>query len=231
MSAMTQQIAEVARFEPVEDVRPSDRAWPQMVWPVPAGTELVGEAVRLTPVDPAADAHDLFHALDRADVWAHVPGRPADPADLEEILGARCAQPEWQPWTVRTRHAVGDVPAGAVVGMTSFLDVATYDARLEIGYTLYAPAVWATAVNPETKLLLLGYAFETLGVGRVQLKTDARNHRSQQAIYRLGAQYEGTLRRHFRRPDGTVRDTVMFSVTAEDWPMVRERLARRLGND
>jgi RimJ/RimL family protein N-acetyltransferase len=88
--------------------------------------------------------------------------------------------------------------------------------------------VWGTAVNPETKLLLLEHAFEVLGAGRVQLKTDVRNVRSQQAIARLGARYEGTLRRYQRRSDGTVRDTVLFSVLAEEWPAVRDGLRERL---
>ena len=88
--------------------------------------------------------------------------------------------------------------------------------------------MWGTVVNPETKLLLLSFAFETLGMGRVQLKTDVRNHRSQQAIHRLGATYEGVLRRYNRRRDGSVRDTVMFSVIAEDWPRVRDGLADRV---
>jgi N-acetyltransferase len=83
-------------------------------------------------------------------------------------------------------------------------------------------------VNPETKLLLLGYAFDVLGAGRVQLKTDVRNARSQQAIARLGAQYEGVLRRYQRRSDDTVRDTMMFSVLAEEWPTVRAALIARL---
>ena len=82
------------------------------------------------------------------------------------------------------------------------------DARLEIGLTAYRPQVWASVVNPECKLLLLGLAFEALGAGRVQLKTDVRNERSQRAIARLGARHEGTLRRYQRRADGTVRDTV-----------------------
>ena len=73
-------------------------------------------------------------------------------------------------------------------------------------------------MNPESKLLLLGLRVRQLGMGRVQLKTDIRNHRSQQAIARLGATYEGVLRRYQRRADGTVRDTVLFSVVAEDWP-------------
>jgi len=83
-------------------------------------------------------------------------------------------------------------------------------------------------VNPECKLLLLTYAFDELHMGRVQLKTDIRNHRSQQAIARLGATYEGVLRRYQRRADGSVRDTVMFSITAEEWPGVRQRLVDRV---
>jgi RimJ/RimL family protein N-acetyltransferase len=103
------------------------------------------------------------------------------------------------------------------------------DARLEVGSTAYPPAVWGGVVNPEVKLLLLGHAFEDLGAGRVQLKTDVRNTRSQQAIARLGATYEGTLRRYQRRADGTVRDTVLFSITTEEWPRVRDGLRARLG--
>jgi RimJ/RimL family protein N-acetyltransferase len=125
---------------------------------------------------------------------------------------------------------VGGLAPGAVVGTSSYLDVSVHDARLEIGHTTYTPAVWATAVNPECKLLLLGHAFDRLGAGRVQLKTDVRNVRSQRAIARLGARYEGTLRRYQRRADGSVRDTILFSVTAEDWPQVRAGLVERLGS-
>jgi RimJ/RimL family protein N-acetyltransferase len=102
--------------------------------------------------------------------------------------------------------------------------------RTHLGWTAYTPSVWGTAVNPECKLLLLGHAFDRLGAGRVQLKTDVRNVRSQRAIARLGARYEGTLRRYQRRADGSVRDTILFSVTAEDWPQVRAGLVERLGS-
>ncbi|MFD4293004.1 GNAT family N-acetyltransferase [Rhodococcus sp. NPDC058505] len=224
-----QQNPQQDRFDPIRDPRPGDTPWPQMTWPIPAGTTLTGRVVELTPTDPTADAAELFRALDHDAVWAHVPGRPRDPAHFAEILAARCALPDWQPWTVRARGPLGDLPAGAAVGVTSYLDVSAHDARVEIGFTLYTPAVWAGAVNPETKLLLLGYAFDTLGAGRAQLKTDTRNHRSQQAIARLGATYEGTLRRHFRREDGTIRDSVMFAVTVDDWPDVRSGLESRLG--
>jgi RimJ/RimL family protein N-acetyltransferase len=122
----------------------------------------------------------------------------------------------------------GELKAGAVVGTSSYLEVSPRDARLEIGFTAYTPAAWAGVVNPETKLLLLGYAFETLNAGRVQLKTDVRNARSQQAIARLGAQYEGILRRYQRRADDTVRDTVLFSMLADEWPAARDGLVARL---
>jgi RimJ/RimL family protein N-acetyltransferase len=131
-------------------------------------------------------------------------------------------------WVVKLAQAVGALPAGAVVGTTSYLEVSPYDARLEIGATAYVPEVWGTGVNPDAKRLLLEHAFDVLHAGRVQLKTDVRNVRSQRAISRLGARCEGTLRRYQRRDDGTVRDTVMFSILAEEWPAVRERLIARV---
>ncbi|MGW4247014.1 GNAT family N-acetyltransferase [Nocardia sp. NPDC004722] len=219
---------EPARFQPRPDPRPADEVWPEMTWPVPPGTVLRGETVELRPVDAAADAAALFGALDHDAVWAHIPGRPEVAEQFEDRLRQADSAEDWQMWTVRTRRPVGEVPAGEIVGVTAYLDVRPRDAALEIGFTAYSPAVWGTAANPEAKLLLLEYAFETLGVGRVQLKTDVRNHRSQQAIARLGAKYEGTLRRQFRRGDGTVRDSVLFSITVEDWPEVHDRLTRRL---
>lgn len=209
---------------PVDDPRPDDTSWPAMVWPVPASTELVGPVVRLTAVDPDADADELFAALDDDRVWTHLTGRPAGPAELAATLHERADRLGWHQWLVR---AAAD---GRVVGTTSYLEVSPGDARLEVGATGYSHDVWATAVNPASKLLVLGFAFEQLGVGRVQLKTDVRNTRSQRAIQQLGASYEGLLRRYQRRADGTVRDTVLFSVTAEQWPGVRSGLLARLGS-
>lgn len=201
-----------------------------MVWPVPAGTELTGRWVRLTRLDPVADVPELFSALDHEQVWEHLSGRPDRPEQLAQTLLARHSQPSWQQWLVRTGCPVAGLAADQVIGTTSYLEASATDARLEIGFTAYTPASWATVVNPEVKLLLLGYAFDTLHAGRVQLKTDVRNVRSQQAIARLGARYEGTLRRYQRRGDGSVRDTVLFSITTEDWPVVRQRLERRLSS-
>ena len=189
--------------------------WPQAEWPPPH--ELIGEHVTLTQFVPA-DAPELYAALDHDACWDHVAGRPSTPEEYAATLAQAPQAGRW-PWIVRR--------STEVVGTTSYLDVSLPDARLEIGYTAYTPAVWATEVNPECKLLLIGWAVDH-GFGRVQLKTDIRNRRSQAAIARFGATYEGVLRRYQRRQDGTVRDTVMYSVTAEEWPGVRERLRARL---
>ncbi len=212
----------------MSDPRPNDEAWPDMIWPVPDDAALTGETVHLSRIDAAAEAAELFTALDSDRVWAHVPRRPGSPQHFEALLRQRQSYDNWQGWAVRARRPIGDRAPGAIIGVTAYLDARPHDAGLEIGFTLYTPSVWGTAVNPEAKLLLLDYAFGTLGVARVQLKTDVRNHRSQQAISRLGAHYEGTLRHHFRRGDGTIRDSVLFSITVDDWPAVREKLVTRI---
>ncbi len=219
--------AQPAGFVPVHDARPHDVAWPAMVWPPRADTVLVGRVVEVTPLDLDRDVESLFLALDDDTVWQHIPFRPPDPHAFAGLLRTRVAAGLF-PWVVRLVAPYGELPAGAVVGMSSFLDVAVGDARIEIGATIYRPTVWGTAVNPDTKLLLLGLAFDELHVGRVQLKTDVRNTRSQRAISYMGARYEGTLGRYQRRADGTVRDSVLFSVLAEDWPRVRQGLRRRV---
>lgn len=198
------------------DSRPDDAVWPQAQWPPPH--ELVGEYVTLKQFVPG-DAPELFAALDHDACWDHVAGRPASADEYVATLVQAPASGRW-PWVVRV--------AGRVVGTTSYIDVSLPDARLEIGSTAYSPSVWATGVNPECKLLLMQWAFDH-GFGRVQLKTDIRNLRSQGAIAKLGATYEGVLRRYQRRADGTVRDTVMYAVTAEEWPGVQERLRGRIG--
>lgn len=214
-------------FEPVADARPGDAAWPRMSWPPSPGVVLAGEGVEVRPAVPERDGPALQAALADAAVWRHVPGRLESAAAWEEALTAELAGGRI-PWVVRLVRPLHGLPAGAVAGTSSYLNASPESAGLEIGRTLYAPALWGTRVNPATKLLLLGLAFDELGAGRVQLQTDVRNVRSQRAIARLGAVYEGTLRRHKRRDDGTVRDSVLFSITAEDWPAVRDGLRARL---
>ncbi len=214
---LSRDIADPVAGARLEDPRPLDPPWPTAQWPVPPDTILRHGSIELTLTTPD-DAPELFAALDDDRVWAHVRGRPTDAHQFAESLVAAPGVGR-TPWTVRR--------AGVVVGTTSYLEVSPIDARLEIGFTLYAHDVWGTRVNPACKYLLLGWAFDH-GFGRVQLKTDIRNHRSQAAIARLGAQYEGVLRRYQRRQDGSVRDTVVFSVTAEDWPAVRDGLRIRV---
>lgn len=116
-----------------------------------------------------------------------------------------------------------------IIGSTRYMDVRAEHRGCEIGWTWYHPSAWGDVVNPETKYLLMKHAFEDWGAIRVELRTDIRNLRSQAAIRKLGAKFEGVLRHHRLRRDGTIRDTVVFSVTDEDWPAVRDGLLRRIG--
>lgn len=116
-----------------------------------------------------------------------------------------------------------------IIGSTRFLDVHFEHKRLEIGSTWINPSQWRTAVNTNCKYLLLCYCFEELQLQRVQLKTDHENLRSQKAIERIGAKKEGILRNHMIRPDGTIRHTVMYSITSEEWPAVKEHLQQLMG--
>ena len=128
--------------------------------------------------------------------------------------------------------AAGAGAGAGLLGSTSLMDIQPAHRHVEIGCTWYTPSARGTLVNPACKLLLLTHAFERMfdarGAARVTLKCDARNLHSQAAIAKLGAQREGTLRRHRIRPDGFVRDTVYFSILPEEWPAVREGLERRL---
>jgi Acetyltransferases, including N-acetylases of ribosomal proteins len=113
---------------------------------------------------------------------------------------------------------------GELAGSTRYGDIRPAHSGLEIGWTWLTPEHWRTGVNRRMKRLLLTHAFEEMDMERVQIKTDILNTRSQRAIERLGAVKEGVLRSHMRRADGTMRDTVMYSVTRADWPEVRARL-------
>ncbi|HXU31460.1 MAG TPA: GNAT family protein [Thermoanaerobaculia bacterium] len=116
------------------------------------------------------------------------------------------------------------------IGSTGLFDVRPSNRAIEIGRSWIGKAHQGTAANPEAKFLLLRHAFEVFGALRVQLKTDARNLQSQRAIEKLGAVREGTLRNFQIRADGRPRDTVMYSITAEEWPAVRAGLLRRLAH-
>jgi RimJ/RimL family protein N-acetyltransferase len=188
----------------------------------PQPVTLTSRTVRLEPLTPDHQG-DLFEAGGRdEEVWLWQGGpAPRNEAELAERLRS-VLDGEYVPF------AVIHLESGRAIGWTTFMDIDASHERLEIGWTWYGRAYWRSSVNTECKLLLLAHAFEDLGMGRVQLKTDHLNTRSQAAIARLGAQHEGTLRRHHRRPDGTWRDTVYFSILGTEWPEVKARLAARL---
>jgi RimJ/RimL family protein N-acetyltransferase len=124
--------------------------------------------------------------------------------------------------------AVIHLASGKAIGCTRYLDIRPDDRALEIGGTWYGVAYQRSAANTESKYLLLRHAFETLGCVRVQFKTDLRNVRSQRAIERLGAVKEGLLRNHMILPDGTIRDSVFYSIIDREWPAVKSHLEQLL---
>jgi N-acetyltransferase len=128
----------------------------------------------------------------------------------------------------RLPYAVRLLSTGELIGGTSYIEPNAQHKRVEVGWTWYRPDHWAGPVNPECKLLLLAHAFDTLGLNRVQLVTDLLNTRSQAAIAKLGATREGVLRAHAITRGGRIRDTVVFGITASDWPQVKEKLLARL---
>jgi len=115
-----------------------------------------------------------------------------------------------------------------VVGSTAYFAIVPKHKRVEIGYTWYSRDAQGTSVNPECKFLLLKHAFEDWGALRVQLGTDANNAHSQRAILKLGAKFEGKLRNHGIRPDGSVRDMMLYSIISSEWPAVRKGLEARI---
>jgi RimJ/RimL family protein N-acetyltransferase len=129
------------------------------------------------------------------------------------------------PWAVR------DLSNGALVGTTRYHDIVAAIDRVEIGWTWYAESRQRTSLNTTCKRMLLAHAFETLGCKVVGLRTDNFNFRSQRAIEALGAKKDGVIRRHAVRRDGTIRDTVMYSVLVEEWPDVRRHLEFRLSKN
>jgi N-acetyltransferase len=195
----------------------------------PDGRSLVGRTVRL---DSASDydAEGLFDALDRDEVWAggYANGhRPKSPGAWRQSMEASLLQQRVM-YVVRLLDRDKDPHAGRIVGTSSFGDTDVANEKTHLGWTAYDPEVWSTSVNPECKLLMLWHAFEHCGFGRVKIQTDSINARSQAAIAKLGATREGVTRRDVKRADGSWRDSVVYSVIIDDWPLVKAGLEARL---
>jgi len=213
---------------------PAPTAEPDRPATAPDGRDLAGPVVELRLLS-AEDAPSLFRALDDARVWASGysggPGnRPPNIGGAERWISRMLTVPGLTPYGVRTVEASELGPAGTLVGTSALGDVDLPNRRLHLGWTAYTPDAWAGLVNPASKLLLLRHAFVDCGMHRVKLQTDAINLRSQAAIARLGAVREGVLRQHVRRADGTWRDTVVYSILADEWPRVEARLEARIAD-
>ena len=186
---------------------------------------LDGDLVHLEPLERRHFGALADIALSSPGIFAHIPYPMKTHADVERLFGiAEKAHPAGSAIVFAT--CAGD--ERRPVGTTSIVLVDGDTPTVEIGRTWIAPAWQRTRVNTEAKYLQLTHCFEALGIARVELKTDALNARSRAAIQRIGATEEGTFRRHMRRADGTLRDSVYFSIIAEEWPAVKVRLEARL---
>ena|SRR5436190_8582187 len=189
----------------------------------PATLEAGG--IRLEPL--TADHHDgLVMAASDGRLWElWFTSVPAPDGMAKYVADALQGQRDGHmlPWVVR------DLATGDLVGSSRYHDIVRGIDRVEIGYTWYAASRQRTHVNTTCKLLLLGHAFDTLGCQVVGLRTDNFNFRSQRAIEGLGAKKDGVLRHHAPRRDGSVRDSVMYTILATEWPDVRKHLTARLG--
>ena len=190
----------------------------------PRPVTLEGHGVRLEPL-AASHLEGIEAAAADGKLWelwfTTVPEPGKTRAWLETALAGQEAK-HMLPWAVR------DLKSGVIVGSTRYHDIVLPADRVEIGYTWYAKSVQRSHVNTACKLLLLAHAFDQVGCKVVGLRTDNFNFTSQRAIEALGAKKDGVIRHHWPRRDGTIRDTVMYSIVAAEWPDVRRHLEFRL---
>lgn len=189
--------------------------------------ELIGEHVKLVPMH-LSFLDDLWEVAKHEGLWAFMLTKVNTKSELKKYMELAITtrdKGEQYPFIVM------DIHTGKVLGTTRYLDISEHNKCVEIGSTWYDPSVWRTYVNPECKLLLLTHAFETWKFNRVFFKTDSRNTRSQDALARLGAINEGTLRRDKICSDGYVRNSVYFGILKEEWPDVKHRLQERLARN
>jgi N-acetyltransferase len=192
-----------------------------MPWPDPV--ILRGEHARLEPLSHAH--HDaLVEAVNDGELWrlwyTSVPTPEGMAKEIDRRLGLQKAG-SMLPFTVFDAD-------GGIAGMTTYMNIDAANRRVEIGSTWYAKRVQRTPLNTQCKLLLLGHAFEAIDCIAVEFRTHFFNHQSRRAIERLGAKQDGILRSHQIAPNGTLRDTVIYSITAAEWPTVRAHLSYQL---
>ena len=181
---------------------------------------LTGKSVRL---EPLSEIHfdDLVIIAAAPAIWENL---PIDGTNKARLLSELKTALLHRANATQYPFVVIDTLTGKPIGSTRLIDIFPEHNKLEIGWTWYEPAYWGKGHNVECKLLLLRYVFEVLGVNRVQLKTRNTNMRSRAAIEKIGAKFEGILRKDRVAPDGQVRDTYLYSIIDEDWGEVEQRL-------
>lgn len=194
---------------------PSPAAFP------PAPLVLTGRQVVLQPLS-LTHLDELLEAGADPDIWRWMPRA----FFLDEVLARQWIEDALAEQAAKRAlpFAIIDASSGRAVGSTRMFDFRPDHKALEIGWTWLGSPYQRTAINSECKRLLLGFAFEQLGALRVQFKTDSRNTRSRAAIERVGASFEGVLRNHMLLPSGDLRHSAFFSVLADEWPQIRQRL-------
>jgi RimJ/RimL family protein N-acetyltransferase len=189
--------------------------------PIPT---LIGDRVTLEPLGHE-HAADLRAAVADGDLWRTWTTSVPRPAEVDGEIDRRLAE---HAAGTMVPFAVRDRPTGRVVGSTTFMAVDVLNRRVEIGSTFLARSAQRTGINAEAKLLLLSHAFEAWDCIAVEFRTHWHNRQSRTAIEALGAKLDGVLRNHRVGPDGTLRDTVVYSITDAEWPTVRLGLRERL---
>jgi len=185
-----------------------------MTWPAPVTLE--NQHVRLEPLNEEHAPALAEAAASLGDLW--YTGIPQDvPVEIEK----RLAQPRMQPFAVL-------LPNGQPVGMTTYCNTDVANLRVEIGATWLSREVQRSAINTAMKFLMLRHAFEDLSCNAVELRTHRLNRQSRAAIERLGAQLDGILRNHMIMPNGTLRDTAVYSIISTEWPAIKAHLAAKL---
>ena len=185
---------------------------------------LTGEVIRLEPLRPEHVAPLLFVGLD-PELWRWTATRIETRADLERYVNDAIAE---QNAGTALPFATVELATGRVIGSTRFGNLVPEYKRGEIGWTWVTPELQRSAVNTEAKLLMLSQAFDTWGFRRVEFKTSTRNEKSRNALVRIGAIQEGIFRQHMTHADGSLRDTVYYSIVREEWPAIKAKLRARL---
>jgi RimJ/RimL family protein N-acetyltransferase len=198
----------------------SDMATPWIPHPI----SLEGKLVRLLPLEEK-NFDELHAAATDKRIWEFYTGDWSVRETFDRVYNGSLKQRgkgHEYPFVIVLKST------GKIIGSTRFLDIVNYDKRLEIGGTWMMHSYWKTAVNPDCKLALLTFSFETLKAKRVQLKTQHDNIRSRKAIAKIGGVYEGVIRAHMLKDDGTYRSSAYFSILDDEWPVVKENLRELL---